>query len=240
MTLYSDANTPVPAKIDALHTEELHTFATVGTWGSAAQRTAVAATARKIRCAAGLQESIDDEAHGANQTLPPAVERIIEAVALGGVSIDREFCREVQDAGVTEGAYVEIVSIVSRLVNLDVFARGIGVPSRSLHPPKDDASPSFERPAEATDEGFYTASVPNAPAGGALADSLYGGLHAGNILRAVSLVPDEARRVIKLVGTQYFTGDRLLDFDHESDHALSRPQIELVATKVSEHNRCFY
>ena len=33
--------------------------------------------------------------------------------------------------------------------------------------------PSFERPAEAVDEGFFTASVPNVPQGGALAESLY-------------------------------------------------------------------
>jgi hypothetical protein len=240
MTLYADANYPVPPQIDALHADEVRSFSTVGTWGTAAQRTAVAATARKIRCAAGIQESIGDEALCEAVALPPAVKRLTEATALGGVGIDRKFCHEAQAAGLTEGAYVEIVGVVSRIVNLDIFARGIGVPSRLLHAPDDDGSPSFERPDEAADEGFYTASVPNAPAGGALADSLYGGLHAGNILRAVSLVPEEARRVIKLVGAQYFTGDRLLDFAHESDHALSRAQVELVATKVSEHNRCFY
>ena len=30
------------------------------------------------------------------------------------------------------GEYVETVSVVSRIVNLDVFARGIGVPPRAL------------------------------------------------------------------------------------------------------------
>ena len=63
---------------------------------------------------------------------------------------------------------------------------------------------------------------------------------AGNIFRAVSLVPDEAHRVIGLVSQQYFGAEHLLDFHATSDHALSRAQIELVATKVSEHNQCFY
>ena len=131
-------------------------------------------------------------------------------------------------------------ALVSRLSNMDVFARGLGIPPRKLLEPAAETLPSFERPAEAVDEGFFTASVPSAPAGGALAESLYGKEPAGNIFRAVSLVPDEARRVISLVSQQYFRAEHLLDFHATADHALSRAQIELVATKVSEQNLCFY
>ena len=240
MTLYADSRYPVSPTIDALHADEMQSYARSGTWGTAAQRTAIAATARIAQCEQGLQESVGDEKLAAQAKLPDAAVRLARAVAVDSHNIDRKFCRDIQAQGVSEGAYVEIVALVSRLSNMDVFARGLGLPPRKLPEPADDTLPSFQRPAEAVDEGFFTASVPSAPQGGVLAESLYGKEPAGNIFRAVSLVPDEARRVIALVSQQYFGAEHLLDFHVTSDHALSRAQIELVATKVSEYNQCFY
>ena len=240
MALYSESRYPVSDDIESLHSGELESFARVGTWGSAGQRTAIAATARIAQCEQGLQDSVDDEKLATASHLPDAAARLARAVAIDSPSIDRAYCREIQSEGVSEGAYVEIVALVSRSSNLDVFARGIGLSPRKLLEPMDDSAPSFKRPSEAVDEGFFTATVPNAPQGGALAESLYGKSPAGNILRAVSGVPDEARRVITLVGQQYFGPEHFLDFDARLNHALSRAQIELVATKVSEHNQCFY
>ncbi len=240
MALYADANYPVAPAIEALHRDELDSYAHAGTWGSAAQRTAIAATARQARVASSAQASAGDEALTGLVDLPEPAQRLARAVAEGAVDIDRDFCARVQSEGITEGAYVEIVGLVSRLVNLDVFARGLGVAPRKLSKPKDDRAPTFKRPPEAVNEGFFTATVPSAPAGGALAESLYGKAPAGNILRTLSLVPDEARRLIALVGGQYYGMDEFLDFGHNAKHALNRAQIELVATKVSEHNRCFY
>ena len=240
MTLYADSRYPVSPTVETLHFDEIQSYARSGTWGSAAQRSAIAATARMAQCEQGLQESVGDEKLAAQAKLPDAAVRLARAVAVDSENINRKFCQDIQAQGVTEGAYVEIVALVSRLSNLDVFARGLGLPPRKLLEPADATLPSFERPAEAVDEGFFTASVPSAPKGGALAESLYGKGPAGNILRAVSLVPDEARRVITLVSQQYFRAEHLLNFNATSDHALSRAQIELVATKVSEHNQCFY
>ena len=240
MTLYADSQHPVAPKIDDLHADELASFAQTRTWGSAAQRTAVAALTRKVLVAAGLQESAGDEALIDAAELPAPVQRLVSEVALGGIGIDRAFCDQVQADGVTEGAYVEIVALVSRIVNLDVFARGLGVAPRPLSPPSSGGAPSFDRPDEATDDRFFTASVPLAPAGGALAESIYGKGPVGNVFRAVSLVPEEARRVVALTSHQYFPPGTILDMTADNGHHLSRAQIELVATKVSEHNQCFY
>ena len=241
MTLYSDSPHQPSAEIEALHSEEMASFARAGTWGSAAQRSAVVATARKVWTDAGLQASSGDERLADSVDLPDPVRRLIEEVARGGIRVDRDFCEQIQSEGVTEGAYVEIVSLVSRIANLDVFARGLGIAPRPLADPVEDKKPSFERPAEATDEGFFTASVPNAPAGGATAESIYGdNKQAVNVFRAVSLVPDEGRKVVKLIEQQYFPGAKLMDFNFNNGHALSRAQVEIVATKVSEHNQCFY
>lgn len=240
MKLYSDAEFPVSADTEALHTDQLLSYGHPGTWGTATQRTAIAAEARKARCEAGVQESVGDEGLADLCELPEPARRVAREAALGGIEIDRAFCEKAQAEGVTEGAYVEIVGLVARLAHLDVFARGIGVPSRKLAEPVEDKEPSRERPDAAKKEGFFTATVPSAPAGGALAESLFGKDPAANILRSLSLVPDEARRLIAVIGQEYFSPETIFDLTYSSHKALSRPQIELVAARVSALNQCFY
>lgn len=240
MSLYADSAFPVSAATAQLHADELQSYAEPGTWGTAAQRTAIAAEARRARAAAGIQESIGDEHLVDGAELPAAARQLARDVALGGVNIDRAYCTDAQAAGVTEGAYVEIVGLVARLAHLDVFARGIGVPARALGDPVDDRAPTFERPPVAKNEGFFTATVPNAPAGGELATTLYGKHQAANILRSLSLVPDEARRLNHIMDQEYYSMETIFDLTHSSHEALSRPQIELVAARVSALNQCFY
>ena len=240
MRFYSDSEYPVSQEIEKLHGDEIQSFSITGTWGTAAQRTAIAAEARAARCAAGVQESVDDEELRELAELPEAARRLARDVALGGVGIDRDYCTQAQSEGVTEGAYVEIVGLVARLAHLDVFARGIGVPSRPLATPTDQSTPSFERPVEAKQEGFFTASIPSAPEGGELAESIFGKAPAPNILRSLSLVPDEARRLNRIMDQEYFSMETIFDMTYSSHAALSRPQIELVAAKVSALNQCFY
>lgn len=240
MSLYADSAFPVSAATASLHADELQSYSVPGTWCNAAERTALAAEARKARVAAGIQESCGDEQLTENPDLHEPARQLARDVALGGATIDRNYCAATQAAGVTEGAYVEIVGLVARLAHLDVFARGIGVSARALGRPVDDRAATFERPSVAKNEGFFTATVPNAPAGGELAKTLYGKHQAANILRSLSLVPDEARRLNRVMDEEYFSMETIFDLTHSSHEALSRPQIELVAARVSALNQCFY
>ena len=240
MALYFDTHLPVPALFEALHEDELLSFARPGTWGTAAQRTAIAAEARKARCEAGIQESIGDESLADGAEVPGAARRVAREVALGGIGIDRGFCEQARAGRVTEGAYVEIVGLVARLAHLDVFARGIGVPSRKLGEPVEDRAPSMVRPPVAKREGFFTASIPSAPEGGELAVELFGSGPASNILRSLSLVPDEARRLKAVLDREYFSVETMLDRTYSSLEGISRSQLELVAARVSALNQCFY
>ena len=54
MTLYADSRYPVSPTIEALHVDEMQSYARSGTWGTAAQRTAIAATARIAQYEQGL------------------------------------------------------------------------------------------------------------------------------------------------------------------------------------------
>ena len=77
------------------------------TWGRAAQRAAIAATARAARSKARLQEP-NGEQHAIDAAqVPGAALRIAREVALGGNGIDHDYCHAVQIEGVPEGAYIE-------------------------------------------------------------------------------------------------------------------------------------
>ena len=61
---------------------------------------------------------------------------------------------------------------------------------------------------------------------------------APNIVRSLSLVPDEARGLQKLAQAEYLTFADLVNFT--AQRSLDRRQTELIATRVSALNECFY
>ena len=143
-------------------------------------------------------------------------------------------------AGLTDGQYVELVGTVVSVVSIDSFCRAAGVP---LHPlPEPEPGPaSGYRPASAAHDGeSWVPMVPFDNAGTPEAD-LWPPKRTGNVIRAMSLAPDEVRTLHDLGGSHYI--DHGLVRDPSAGRvggALSRAQIELVAGRVSILNDCFY
>jgi hypothetical protein len=239
MTLYADSDYPVRADIDAVHAVQLDRMAAPGTWGSGAQRRAVALAARRAGIDAGLLEAsgVDDDAPGAG--LPETVRRVVEPLAVSPGELDRDFYEQALADGLSDAEYVEIVGVVARMTDLDVFARGIDVPLRPL-PAARPGAPTRQRSDGAKVELAWVPTVPNAPEGGELALSLYGDKPKPYIVRALSLVPDELRNHLELEQAQYTRLDRVLDFGYRHYEALTRPQVEIVAGRISALNACFF
>jgi hypothetical protein len=78
--------------------------------------------------------------------------------------------------------------------------------------------------------------IPNGTPEGAEADLWHG--RAGNVIRAMSLVPEAVRDLKTLSAAHYVTTEQVTD--PRARRTLSRPQIELVAGRVSALNECFY
>ena len=132
--------------------------------------------------------------------------------------------------------------MVSRAVNVDVFARGIGQPSPTLLPPVA-GRPGRQRPRTARNEGAWAASVPGGARGEDEAIALYGSKDpqaAPYIYRALSLVPREAAGLMQLGAAQYLQIQDFMDPGFSYEPTLSRAQLELVAARVSALNACFY
>jgi hypothetical protein len=122
--------------------------------------------------------------------------------------------------------WVEVVGVVVAALPPFVFARAIGAPQPQLPPPL--AGPPHGR--EADELGRPTLNfVPVA----APAD------HAPSVVQALSALPDEWDNLWQLAEAQYM-GDRDMDDPLWNRGTLSRPQMELVAGRLSLIRECFF
>jgi hypothetical protein len=239
MFLFADADNPVSDAIASVHERQLNGIVSAGTWGDGAQRRAVAAEARKACYEKGLLEPPVGGAEEPDVELTSSTRGVIGTLATSVQGLNQDFFDEAIGGGLSDAEYVEIVGIVSRLVDLDVFARGIGVPPRPL-PAAKPGEPSRERPASAVPELAWVPTIPNGPAGGEIGEALYHGMPMPYIVRALSLVPEELRAHVELEEAHYTRLDKIMDYAYQHHDGLTRPQAEVVAGRVSALNDCFY
>ena len=239
MSLYSDSQYPVRDDLAAIHARQIDQLAEPGSWGTGAQRLAIAVETRRAGYDAGRLEPPAAGAEQLDTGLSDAARKMVWRLALDPKDVDEACYKEAREGGLSDEEYVEIVGLVSRVTDLDIFARGIGVDLRPL-PAARPGAPSRERPAAAVKELAWVPTVPNPPDGGEAADELYGGKPMPYIVRALSLVPDELRRHLELEEVQYLPLHRIFVPDYRHHEGFSRAQVEVVAGRVSALNECFF
>lgn len=238
MTMYAQSRYPVRRDLDAIHSRQFAGLGAPGTWGDGNQRLAIVQEARTARVAAAVQEAAE-EPQVNDADLPDAARRLARQLAVEPKDIDREFYQQAIADGLADASYVEITGLVARCVNFDVLARGLGMAMLPL-PTAEPGQPSRRRPREAVREGAWVPTIPNGRAGGVTGAALYGGNMLPNIIRCLSMVPDEMRANLELEEIQYLPLGRYLEYDYAHHEGLSRSQVELLAGRVSALNECFY
>lgn len=204
---------PGPVRSDLLETLEdvWRHLAQPGTWWTATDRLAIAATARAAR----------SHIEAPDTDLSPAAREAAIMLAATPAFTTEEWVRAmVDDLG--EEAYVEILGITTRVVAIDTFCRLLG-----LDPPAFP-SPEAGEPTEIEAEPRPQRVRSWIAVGNALVPPF-----------TLSLVPDESSTTNTLAETLYMTGADMEDPDYRRGD-LHRTQIELVATTVSYDNECFY
>lgn len=239
MTLYSDSEYPVREDLETVHAAQLAQFGQAGTWGVGAQRLAIAIEARNAGYDAGVLEEPEEGRETAEIELPEVVRRVVRQLALSPKDVDEASYDEARKGGLSDAEYTEIVALVSRITDMDIFARGIGLTPLPLPSPQP-GEPTRQRPEAAIQEQAWVPTIPNPPEGGAEADALYGGQPKPYIVRALSLVPDELRRHVELEEVQYLPLKHIMQADYQHHEGLTRSQVEVVAGRVSALNECFY
>jgi alkylhydroperoxidase family enzyme len=219
-------------------------IAAPGTWLSGERRVAVAAEIRHAhgcehcaRIQAALSpQAVQGEHVGLGALGAPEVELIHRVVCDPG-RLSEPWSRSVLARGLSEGEYVEIVGLVAMVMMMDRFAQALGLPERALPAPQGGA-PTRYRPAGAKKQAAWLPLVE--PEDALEADGpMYPSPKAGYIYRALSLVPQSLRDYWALANTHYLPGQFVYQFD-KSIRAISRPQMEIMAARVSALHQCVY
>jgi hypothetical protein len=241
---YNAVSVPVRADFAAAHSRFWQRLAAPGAWWTGAERVAIAGEVRqawtctlcKARRAALTPAAVQGQ-HDCLDLLPEAAVEVIHRVVTDPGRLSHKWFRGILAAGLSEEQYVEIIGTLVAVVSIDSFCRGIDVP---LHPlPQPQAGePSHYRPPGAGQEDAWVSVILAECATGQEAD-LYDGKPVGNVIRAMSLVPDEVRTLKDLSTAHYLPMGSVRD-PGASAGTLSRMQMELIAGRVSALRQCFY
>jgi len=222
------------------------TVGKAGNWWSAQDRVAIAQESRNARICklcttrkTALSPYGDDGHHDSTTNLPAGAVDAVHRITTDPARIKREWVHDLSESGITDAHYVELLGIVVAVISIDAFNRAIGMSPEPLPEPAEGA-PDQYRPPGAKDQGAFVDMVAPADLTEPEAD-LYGGSpQTGNVLAAMSLVPESVRMLTTLSGTQYLTAQDVPDPTTNGGRALTRSQIELTAGRVSSLSDCFY
>ena len=155
--------------------------------------------------------------------------------------LTRSWLENCVDADFTYGHYVEAVSVVVTVLCIDSFNKALGLEPEPLPEPVQGEPSQYLPPRAAADVAWVpmlrpeTLTEPEA-------DIFAGARQRPNVIRALSLVPDAVRQLYAQSAVQYldFSSPSMGNFDNTGDLRISRPQIELIASRTSSINDCFY
>jgi hypothetical protein len=188
------------------------------TWVNLAGPGAVWTGAERLAIAAEARRARNQEPPG--DVLPPPAIEAARLLAADPAAARRSWVESLVADGLDYERYVELLGVVARLVAVDTFSEALGMPLTPL------LEPTAGDPTGETDTAAGRAKgwVP-----------VVGGT---SITQALSLIPSENAELERFHGPMYLT------FKEMSDpviaRGLTRPQMELVASRTSAFNECFY
>jgi len=234
---------PIRDDLAAAHARTWTRLARPGTWWDGAARVAIVAETRQASLCAlcrRRKEALSSFAikgtHDSLGQLPEIAVEVVHRILTDPARLSERWYHGVIAGELTEAQYVEIVSVVAHTVAIDTMARGLGLDVPPL-PHPEPGSPSRYRPAGAKPGGAWVPWVAPADVSEGEAGLYPSDRPPANIMKAMSLVPDEVRSFFDLVTHQYLPAEVMRDFAHEY-RAISHSQIELLAARVSALNRC--
>jgi|SRR5262245_7596799 len=231
---YANARYAPPATLIEAHSDAWSRIGAAGGFWSAAERVAfVAESRRALDCAlcnqrgASLSPYTVEGEHDCISSLPRAAVELCHRLTTDPGRLTRRWFEGLLTTGLDARHYVDAVSVIASSIVIDGLHRMLGVALPSLPRPRSGA-PSGVSSAAARDEGAWVPIEPRATA--EPTDTRLPAVP--NILRALSLVPDAVALFFRTFMPHY----RLSG----GNFAISRPEIEFVAARVSALNQCFY
>ena len=235
---------PVRGDLALAHETAWIAIAASGTWLTGIERVAVAAEIRNAhqcgycaRIKAALSPNGVTGVHESLGELGSGETELIHRIVNDPGRLSEKWSQSILAQGVDEGRYVEITGLISMVMMMDSFSRALGAPLRQLPTPQA-GEPTRHRPAGAKKQAAWLPLVE--PQDATEADGpMYPSPKAGYIYRGLSLVPQSLRDYWALANPHYLPGQFVYQFD-SSIRAIARPQIEIVAARVSALHQCVY
>ncbi len=232
---------PVRADLAEAHRRAWRHVAGPGTWLTGAERVAVADETRRARDCGSCRErkqalspfAVQGE-HDHGAALPETLVDLVHRITTDAARLSESWYRQLLEAGLSAEVYVEALGVAVITISVDRFHHALGLPLEPL-PEAIAGDPSGERPDDLTEGEAWVPMRESRKLGKEM------GFPPGPVpyvIRALSLVPAELRAWKALSDAQYLSFDEMRSFD--SNRALDRSQIELVAGRVSALNECFY
>ncbi len=242
---YSQAAYAIRPDFAAGHTRYWQRLAQPGSWLTGHQRVEIAKEVRNaLQCElckqrkAALSPNSVKGSHDRVSDLPEVIVDVIHRVVTDPNRLTKTWFEGVIDQGVTAEEYVEVIGTIVHVHCIDEFCRAIGVAPHELPQPRE-GEPHRSRPNNLEDAGAWvplmSQSVDEDGPEGDLAGEL-----VANVIRALSLVPDEVRTLLDLIAIHYLESKDIVNLTQAYEGNLSRVQMEVVAARVSSYNDCFY
>lgn len=240
------AASPIRADLPEAFRKTWEHIAAPGSGWSSLERVAIAREARRAETCELCQKrkgAISPNAvqgeHDHGEGLPDAAIEAVHRISTDSGRLGKTFFEQTKAAGISDAQWVEFVGIVSSLKSIDTFYRALGLPVESLPEPSGGEETEY-RPDGATMSGGWVPMIREKH----LAEPermLYEGYpRTGGVLRAMSLVPNEVWNLHSISEPMYLPTHHVMDFRASGNRAIDRMQIELLASRVSHLNECFY
>lgn len=243
---YSGSSIPIRDDLAATHRDVWKWIASPGTWWSGAERVAIAGEARRAAdCAlcrerkAALSPMGVAGEHDHAGALPDAALEAVHRLVTDASRLSRTWVEQTLAGGLSDGHYVELLGVAVFVVDIDSFHRALGLPLEALPDPLP-GEPTRRRPAGLREGMGWFPTLDRDAATGEYADLYPPAPQVPNVIRAMSLVPDNVRMLKKMSAAHYVPHTIVAKVAAETGRAISRSQIELIAGRVSARNECFY
>ena len=234
-----ESELPIRPEINETHLAAAKHWASAGTWWSAAERIAIVEEARKAWDAqplapwqppSSIPGLISDD-----HILPVAAIDVIWRLTNHVSTLTKTWYESFVPDKLSAQQYVEIVGIVAQSTLTDRFADALDLPRVSLAAPGQGQA-SQQQPDDAAVSSHW---VPTAP----IVDGSWNPAtptDVPNVRKALSLVAAERIMQWVLIDAHYVQGGALADDFGAKHWSLERAQIELLGTRTSKVNECFY
>lgn len=214
----------------AAHRQAWDALGRAGTWWTGPQRVELAGTALTAMTGARplppwVAPSSVDGWLPADPVAPSAAHDAAHRIAAHAGTLSEPWYLQMA-ATLGDLAYVEIVGIVCTVAAVVAFRRAAGLAPWELPSPAD-GEPSKDVPADLVPAGLNWVRV-TSPADARAA-----------VVQAFTSVTAEHERLWTLASAQYIPDLEMVD-PRWTRGTLSRPQMELVAARVSQLRECFY